>query len=172
MKREAVDKFIEEGSLEYTDDEREFSKVHFRRRKRISADPKTCAGCRICETICSLTHEGAIDLERARIYVKRNPFKGTFVPVVCHQCSDAPCYFACPESAVQIQDSFGTILINEEKCTGCRLCEEACPFNAIRFREDRQKAFKCDFCDGDPECVKWCPMNALGITEFWGEVPK
>ena len=119
-----------------------------------------------------MRQEGAVDLERSRIYVKANPFNGSFVPIVCHQCPDAPCYFACPESAIEIEGTLGAVLINEEKCTGCRLCGEACPFNVIRFREDTSKAFKCDLCQGDPECVKWCPMNALGITEFGGEVSK
>lgn len=150
----------------------EFTEVHFRKRRTVSADSKVCAGCRTCEVICALTHEGLIDLERSRIFIKSNPFKGSFIPVVCHQCSDAPCYYACPDSAIEIERTFGTALIAEEKCTGCRACEEACPFGVIRFDQEKNKAFKCDFCQGDPECVKWCPVNALGITEFGGEIPK
>lgn len=150
----------------------EFSKVHFRKRKAVSADSKVCAGCRICEVICSLSHEGAIDLERSRIFIKSNPFKGSFIPVICHQCSDVPCFYACPESAIEIEDSYGMVVINGEKCTGCRVCEEACPFRVIQFDQEKKKAFKCDFCHGDPECVKWCPMNALGITGFGGQIPK
>ncbi len=150
----------------------EFIEVHFRKRKALSANPKICSGCRTCETICSLAHEGMVDLERSRIYIKANPFKGSFVPVICHQCSDAPCYYACPESAIEIEADHGTVEIHQEKCTGCRSCEKACPFKVIRFDEEKEKVFKCDFCHGDPECVKWCPVNALGITQFGGEVPK
>jgi carbon-monoxide dehydrogenase iron sulfur subunit len=150
----------------------EFIDVHFRKRKALSANPKTCSGCRTCETICSLSHEGMVDLERSRIYIKANPFKGSFVPMVCHQCSDAPCYYACPESAIEIEGYNGTVVIHQEKCTGCHACEKACPFKVIRFDEERKKAFKCDFCHGDPECVKWCPVNALGTTQYGGEIPK
>jgi len=150
----------------------EFSKILFRERKTVSVDPKVCAGCRTCEVICSLSHVGSVDLERSRIYLRSNPFKGSFIPMVCHQCSDAPCYYACPESAIEIEACYGTVLINEERCNGCRACEEACPFKVIRFDEEKNRVFKCDFCDGDPECVKWCPMNALGITEFRGVIPK
>jgi Fe-S-cluster-containing hydrogenase component 2 len=122
--------------------------------------------------ICVLTHERIINLELSRIFLKTNPFKGSFIPIVCHQCSDAPCYYACPESAIEIDASLGTVLINEGKCTGCHACEEACPFKVIRFDTEKNKALKCDFCHGDPECVKWCPVTALGITEFGGEVLK
>jgi anaerobic carbon-monoxide dehydrogenase iron sulfur subunit len=144
----------------------DFIEIHFRKRKALLADPKICSGCQTCETICSLVHEGMIDLERSRIYVKANPFKGSFLPIVCHQCSNAPCYYACSESAIEIKESDGTVLINQDKCIGCRSCEEACPFKAIRFDKNKNTAFKCDFCNGDPECVKWCPVNALGVIQF------
>lgn len=149
-----------------------FIDVHFRKRGAVSADSKVCAGCRTCEMICSLTHEECIDLERSRIILKSNPFKGSFVPMVCHQCSDAPCYYACPESAIEIEGEHGTVLINPDKCTGCRSCEKACPFGAIRFDQEKNKVFKCDFCQGDPKCVQWCPVNALGITRFGGEIAR
>ncbi len=92
--------------------------------------------------------------------------------MICHQCADAPCYEACPESAAEIDTGSGMVSIHEEKCTGCRACEEACPFNAIRFDQDKNRVFKCDLCRGNPACVNWCPMNALGITEFGGTIPK
>jgi carbon-monoxide dehydrogenase iron sulfur subunit len=150
----------------------EFSKILFRKRKTLSADPKVCAGCRTCEVICSLSHELSVDLERSRIYLRSDPFKGSFIPMICHQCADVPCYEACLESAIEIETVSGVVSIHEEKCTGCRACEEACPFKAIRFNQDKNRVFKCDLCRGDPECVNWCPMNALGITEFGGTIPK
>jgi Fe-S-cluster-containing hydrogenase component 2 len=36
----------------------------------------------------------------------------------------------------------------------------------IVFDEEQKKAFKCDFCGGNPQCVKICPMHALGIVSF------
>ena len=152
--------------------DKNYSKIHFRERKTLVVESKICAGCRTCETICSMTHEGVIDLEKSRIDLKSNAFKGSFIPLVCRQCADAPCYYACPEDAIHIQDGDGTVRIREEKCTGCRACEPACPYHMIRFNEEKNVAFKCDFCEGDPECVKWCPMNALGTAEFGGSIPK
>jgi carbon-monoxide dehydrogenase iron sulfur subunit len=149
-----------------------FTDLRFRKRKTVSAESKVCSGCRTCEVICTLTHDGLIDLERSRIYIKSDPIKGRFSPVVCHQCPDAPCLHACPDFAIEIERDLGTVLINKTKCTGCQACMEACPFGVIRFDENEGKAFKCDFCHGDPECVKWCPVNALGVTEFGGDIPK
>lgn len=150
----------------------EFSKIIFRKRKTLSADPKICSGCRTCEVICSLSHEGFVDLERSRIHLKSNSFKGSFIPVICHQCADAPCYHACPESAIEIELISGMVFIQEAKCSGCRACEKACPYKSIRFDPQKNKVFKCDLCRGEPECVNWCPMNALGTTEFGGMISK
>ena len=154
------------------DPTREPLKILFRKRTTLSAEPKTCAGCRICEVICSLTHEGSVDLERSRIHLRSNSFKGSFIPMICRQCADAPCREACPESAIEIGTASGTVSIREERCTGCRACQKACPFSAMRFDPSKKKAFKCDLCHGTPACVDWCPTNALGIIEFGGKVPK
>ncbi len=154
------------------DPSQELSKILFRKRRALSADSKVCAGCRTCEVICSLSHEGSVDLERSRIHIQSNPFKGSFIPMICHQCADAPCYEACPESAIEIQALSGSVSIREKRCTGCRACEKACPFHAIRFDPDKNRVFKCDLCHGNPACVDWCPVNALGITEFGGTIPK
>jgi len=121
--------------------------------------------------ICSLIHEGAIDNERSRIQVTTDPFRGASTINFCRQCHDAPCYYACSESAIDLDQTNGAVVIDPELCNGCRKCEEACPFNAILFSES-DKAYKCDLCGGDPECVKWCPMNSLGISVFGGELAR
>ena len=148
-----------------------FVKSYLRKRKALAADPKICSGCQVCQVVCSMTHGRSVDLERSRIYLRSNPFKGSFNPIICHQCTDFPCLKACPESAIQIDEKDGAVLILDEKCSGCRSCEKACPFKAIRFDHERNKAFKCDLCKGEPECVKWCPTRALGITEYGGDLP-
>ncbi len=152
------------------DRNREQLRILLRKRKSLSADSKICSGCRTCEVVCSLSHEGAVDPERSRIRLRSNSFKGSFIPVICHQCADPACRAACPESAIEIEDAAGIVFIRDERCTGCRSCEKACPFDAMGFDPDRKKAFKCDMCRGDPACVAWCPMNALGVTEFGGAI--
>ena len=51
--------------------------------------------------------------------------------------------------------------VDTEKCIGCRMCVSACPFGSMSFDETQRKVLKCDLCDGDPTCVKFCQHNAL-----------
>jgi carbon-monoxide dehydrogenase iron sulfur subunit len=146
----------------------EFTETTLRKRRALDANIKTCSGCRICELICSLTHEKEINSGKSRISIRSNPFKGSHVPQICRHCSDVPCMQACEVSAIQIHEKDGTVFIKDEACTGCRSCEKECPFGAIKFDLSRRKAFKCDLCKGDPQCVRWCPTHSLGVTEFGG----
>jgi len=52
------------------------------------------------------------------------------------------------------------LLVDPDKCVGCRMCALACPFGNIEVL-DRGHAEKCDLCGGDPMCVQFCPRGAL-----------
>ena len=52
------------------------------------------------------------------------------------------------------------IEINEDKCDGCGDCVTACPYGMIE-QDDQGLAYKCDYCDGDPACVKECYPEAI-----------
>ena len=41
------------------------------------------------------------------------------------------------------------------------MCVAICPFGAMSFDPVAQKVIKCDFCDGDPLCAKFCEVNAI-----------
>jgi Fe-S-cluster-containing hydrogenase component 2 len=48
------------------------------------------------------------------------------------------------------------LLVDEEKCSNCGECYEACPYDVIHEHPERTVAFKCDLCDGDPQCITFC----------------
>lgn len=55
----------------------------------------------------------------------------------------------------------------EEKCSGCRICNDMCPFNAIIFHEDRMVTeINPALCQGCGTCVAACPSNAITGTQF------
>lgn len=143
-----------------------FTAMNTRLRQSLVANPSACTGCRTCETACSLVKTGEISPDLARLHIDRDPFEGRFIPKVCHQCSIPYCLNACPVEAIGISERDGVVLINKEGCNGCGLCREACPYGMILLGEEEKKAAKCDLCGGNPQCVKACPMNALGIASF------
>jgi len=145
-----------------------FTDLNTRMRQCLVANPPACTGCRTCEAVCSLIKTGQIFLDRARLRIDRDPFEGKFVPRVCHQCSIPYCLNACPKEAIGISEKDGTVFIDGGKCDGCASCREACPYGMIRIDNEQKKAFKCDLCGGHPQCLKLCPMNALGMAFFKG----
>jgi len=54
------------------------------------------------------------------------------------------------------------VKINQEKCTGCGLCVEVCPVEAISMEDDKAKidAEKCVDCG---QCVEECPNEAINM---------
>jgi Fe-S-cluster-containing dehydrogenase component len=131
-------------------------------------DQALCSGCRICETICSLIHEGVANPKYARIEIDRDVLNANRCTIyACMQCEDAACVEACPKDAIQIDRMSGVKTIREESCIGCGICIRACVVtpSRIRLNETTQKAYKCDLCGGTPQCVDACPMGALAFRE-------
>ena len=60
--------------------------------------------------------------------------------------------------------------INEEQCSGCRICNNLCPFNAILFHEDKMVSeVNPALCQGCGTCVAGCPAGAISGTGFSNE---
>lgn len=57
--------------------------------------------------------------------------------------------------------------IDHEKCSGCRICNGLCPFNAISFIEDDNVSdINPALCQGCGTCVAACPAGAISGTGF------
>jgi Fe-S-cluster-containing hydrogenase component 2 len=133
--------------------------------KVLMIDPDKCTGCRMCEQVCSVSHEGTVNPYRSRIRVLKWEMEGGVLPMVCQQCDDPPCLNVCPMSAISKNEESGLVAIDYDKCIGCRMCMFACPFGAMGYDWVDRKVIKCDLCDGDPQCVRFCDPGAVSFAE-------
>ena len=146
----------------------------------VIAIPSRCTGCRRCEIACSSFNDGKVSSTISRIKVNRNyqfgpkgaqlgywrgeGQYGNFLLIqdTCRQCAHPiPCATVCPNGAIEVTGPANARVVNTSKCTGCRLCQAACPWAMMSFDEQLNKSTKCHLCNGSPECVKACPSNAL-----------
>ena len=132
--------------------------------KIIAISPDKCVGCRLCELVCSLKNTGEFNPTRARIQVIG--FEEVFsLPITCFQCEKPYCAEVCPVDAITRDETTGIVKVSREMCTGCKLCTMACPFGNIVFSTVDKVAIKCELCDGEPECVRFCFTRALEYRE-------
>ncbi|MFA4964489.1 MAG: 4Fe-4S dicluster domain-containing protein [Thermoleophilia bacterium] len=133
---------------------------------RITVDVEKCVGCRICELACSLKNYGECNPSRARIFIVRDEDGGAVatIPVLCQQCEDALCVAMCPAAALGRNAATHAVVVDPDKCLGCRTCVEVCPFGGPSVDPRTGKSEKCTLCDGDPACVKVCPESALAFV--------
>ena len=73
---------------------------------------------------------------------------------------------ACPNGAIKAAPRTGARIVDPEACVGCRLCQEACPWDMMVFDEEAGKASKCFLCHGKPKCVEACPAAALRFAPW------
>ncbi len=165
------------------------------RRWAMVIDLRRCDGCQSvgkppqCTEACIQGHFAPEPMEWIQIY--ENPLTGggtQFVPTPCQQCQNAPCVNVCPVGAT-FHTPEGVVLIDQQRCIGCRLCMEACAYDRRFFNwgeptqppeamfleydiEHQTPAIKgtvmkCDFCPDMaragrlPYCAQACPNNAI-----------
>ncbi|MBK5101205.1 MAG: 4Fe-4S binding protein [Desulfobacteraceae bacterium] len=113
-------------------------------------DHESCWGCKTCEVACKQENRAAdgikliaVSEDGPRFINGRLDF--VFQVNMCRHCDDPPCAEACPEGAITKRGD-GIVVMEYERCTGCRSCVEACPYDVIAF--DWQKAItqKCNLC--------------------------
>ena len=155
-------------------------------------DLSKCVGCNSCTVACkqaNATPPGVFwskvllyetgDYPQARLH---------FLPMLCMHCQDAPCLEACPTGATYRGEG-GLVLVDDDRCVGCRYCIMACPYEARSYNSAQPREYytgqgpteyeevsyeqhpkgaieKCNFCaprlrvGKAPACVATCPTEA------------
>lgn len=117
------------------------------------------AECSCCEEACAKRLGSLGPVIKAENVHKVHTFKA----ITCFQCSEPLCMEACSAGAIVKGEEDGVVQVIREECIGCEACVPACPYENMFFDSEMQVAFKCQMCDGDPECVKACPFGALEL---------
>ncbi len=133
--------------------------------KVLAVDYEKCTGCRLCEQVCSVKHEGVSNPARSRIKIIKWEQEGRYVPTSCQQCESAPCQAVCPVKAISRDETLNRVMVDYDVCIGCRMCIAVCPFGAMTFDTLAKKVIKCDLCDGDPICAKFCDVDAVQYVD-------
>jgi len=131
-------------------------------------DLRKCIGCHACTIACKAEHDIPVGVNRCWVKtVEHGQFPETrrlFLPVLCNQCTDAPCMNICPTSAL-FRRRDGIVDLNGEACIGCRACMAACPYDQLFIDPNTRTAEKCNFCANrvenhlPPACVSVCPTE-------------
>jgi carbon-monoxide dehydrogenase iron sulfur subunit len=145
---------------------------------RIIVKIERCMGCHTCEIACAIAHSSSKDLitmvregENPGYRVNVEAYTGKAVPINCQHCDEPACVMACPTGAIHRAGEGGPVLYDRERCIGCRLCVQACPFGVITVSPDGKRVLKCDLCVERlaqhklPACVSACPTGALEFAD-------
>ena len=124
-----------------------------------------CTGCRYCEIACAVWHTGRLDVGKSRIRVLTELAgpEPRFSAVNCQHCDDPLCAAACPSGALTKDERTGWVLGNASACVACEICSLVCPLAHPFYDAEVKTAVKCDFCAGDPQCVRHCSSGALRL---------
>ncbi len=148
------------------------SSTKFEARKFVVVNPDKCTGCGICEYACAIEKEESLGNPMcSRIRVIRMAPLFNFA-LACKACEDAPCVKSCPEKALTQSEKTGTIIVKDNQCKGCDWCVQACPHGGIMIHSETGKAVTCDLCNGEPQCVEFCPEEALELVSNDEEADK
>ena len=133
--------------------------------KVLQINHEKCTGCRLCELVCAVKHDGVSNPMRSRIRIMKWEMEGLYVPVSCQQCQDAPCMNGCPVGAISRNDAANRVEVDYDLCIGCRTCVSVCPFGAMNYNVIDKNVVKCDLCDGDPQCARFCEIKAVEYVD-------
>ena len=136
-----------------------------------------CTGCFGCEIACKLENNVALGQRGSKVFtvgpVGEYPNMTRYaLPTMCQQCKDAPCVHVCPTGASYRDSNTNVVLVDKEKCIGCKYCMMACPYGVRSWNKTEKCVEKCTLCGqltsaGKlPACVKSCAAGA----RFYGDL--
>ena len=158
-------------------------------------DLSRCKNLKKCQSACNHMHHVHSDQNWIKIYPMQDAEKTApyWQPTTCMHCDEPPCVKVCPVDATfKRQD--GIVLIDSDRCIGCRFCMAACPYSTRVFNwgdpgvpdelakkdynaetsmpQKKGTVGKCDFCPDMtrmgmlPHCVSACPNGVF----FFGDM--
>jgi molybdopterin-containing oxidoreductase family iron-sulfur binding subunit len=160
-------------------------------------DLSKCRNARKCVELCQEAHHLMPGQEFIRVYLMQRSDKTApyWFPKPCFHCNNPLCASVCPVGATY-KRSDGIVLVDNERCIGCKFCMTGCPYNARifiwekhkngQFEDDEKIEYspetsiplregtvaKCDFCPDMlrqkklPHCVTACPMGVI----YFGDI--
>ena len=119
-----------------------------------------------------MAQDRPFDLRGLRASEREGSAMTVHFPRSCLHCETPDCVTVCPTGASYKRAEDGIVLVDEDKCIGCKLCSWACPYGAREYSEVRGTMQKCTLCvdriynesfdeyDRQPACVMACPTRA------------
>jgi len=104
------------------------------RRWVMVIDLSKCRNARQCIHACQEAHELRPEQYHMNtLQMQDNPDAAPYhMPKNCQHCDNPPCVAVCPVDATYKRQD-GIVLIDNERCIGCRFCMAACPYSARIF---------------------------------------
>ena len=134
-------------------------------------DTLSCIGCGDCVVACKNENKVPAGLNRDWVVeATRGEYPNLeteFRSERCNHCHHATCVTSCPTGASHHWKNTNIVLVTAAKCTGCKACIAACPYDARMIMRPEGYVDKCTFCHHrvdqglDPACVDSCPTHCM-----------